>query len=90
MRYDLRPDREGWTVYDIASERPARLNDLTPPGDVAIERPGRPHDLVLVGLDYADADELVGLLNRAGRPRRLKRLSQWPLLGGAPRATQER
>jgi hypothetical protein len=60
--YDMRPDREGWTVYEIGSQRPAALEDLP-----------------LVGLEYEVADELVGLLNRSGQPRRPKRLSNWPL-----------
>ena len=64
MLFDMRPDREGWTVYETGTGRPALLDDLA-----------------LVGLDHEAADELVGLLNRAGRPRRPKRLSDWPLTG---------
>ena len=41
-------------------------------------RPVKVHDVVLVGLDYGPADEMVALLNRQGRTRKSKRLSDWP------------
>ena len=28
LPYDIRPDREGWTVFDVTTERPGFLNDL--------------------------------------------------------------
>jgi hypothetical protein len=28
MPYDIRPDREGWTVFDVTTERPAALEDV--------------------------------------------------------------
>jgi hypothetical protein len=28
MRYDMRADRTGWTVYDVATDRPVVLDDV--------------------------------------------------------------
>jgi hypothetical protein len=28
MRYDMRADRTGWTVYDVGTDRPVILDDL--------------------------------------------------------------
>jgi len=28
MRYDMRPDSTGWTVYDVATDRPVVLDDV--------------------------------------------------------------
>src|SRR4051794_530618 len=28
LRYDLRPDREGWTVFDVTTDRPAFFEEL--------------------------------------------------------------
>jgi hypothetical protein len=45
-RFDIRPDPDGWTIYDRDTNEPAVVDGLTS-----------------VGLPYADADELVDLLN---------------------------
>jgi len=46
-RYDMRPDDEGWTVYNVRTDEPARVKGVRQ-----------------TGLDIADADDLVDLLNR--------------------------
>ncbi len=46
MRFDIRPDSDGWTIYDRDTNEPAVV-----------------FGLASVGLPYADADELVGLLS---------------------------
>jgi len=28
LRYDLRPDREGWTVFDVTTDHPAFFEEL--------------------------------------------------------------
>ena len=28
LPYDIRPDREGWTVFDVTTERPASFEDV--------------------------------------------------------------
>jgi hypothetical protein len=47
MRYDMRPDRSGWTVFDVTTGRTVSLAA----------------DLTLVGVDHDEADRLVDLLN---------------------------
>lgn len=47
MRYDMRPDKSGWTIFDINTGRTVSLGG----------------DLVLIGVDYEEADRLVDLLN---------------------------
>jgi hypothetical protein len=46
VRFDIRPDPDGWTIYDRDTNEPAVVDGLAS-----------------VGLLYADADELVDLLN---------------------------
>jgi hypothetical protein len=46
VRYDIRPDRDGWTIYDRTTGEPATVAGFAS-----------------VALPYADADELVDLLN---------------------------
>ena len=46
VRYDIRPDRDGWTIYDRTTGEPAVVEGFAS-----------------VALRYADADELVDLLN---------------------------
>ena len=55
MKYDMRPDSVGWTIFHVTSGRPVALAE----------------DVVLVGVEYQEADKLVDLLNLcAARPRR--------------------
>ena len=28
MQYDMRPDRTGWTVFEVATDKPVMLDDL--------------------------------------------------------------
>lgn len=46
-RYDMRQDDEGWTVYNLRTDEPARVKGVAQ-----------------TGLDIANADDLVDLLNR--------------------------
>ena len=46
VRFDIRPDREGWTIYDRTTGEPAVVAGY-----------------VSVGLSFAEADDLVDLLN---------------------------
>ncbi len=46
VRFDIRPDPGGWTIYDRTTDRPAVIDGF-----------------VSEGLTFADADELVDLLN---------------------------
>ncbi|MFB0493219.1 hypothetical protein ABIE45_005805 [Methylobacterium sp. OAE515] len=46
-RFDMRQDDEGWTVYNVRTDEPARVKGVSQ-----------------TGLDIADADDLVDLLNR--------------------------
>ena len=46
VRYDIRPDRDGWTIYERTTGEPAVVEGFAS-----------------VALRYADADELVDLLN---------------------------
>jgi hypothetical protein len=46
VRFDIRPDQDGWTIYDRVTNEPAVVAGFAS-----------------VGLLYADADELVDLLN---------------------------
>lgn len=63
MLCDMRPDRVGWTVYDVDTGRPIVLDE----------------DVPLTELEHEAADRLVALLNRGSRPPRAKRLSYWPV-----------
>ena len=52
MQYDMRPDSIGWTIFHVTTGRPVALAE----------------DVVLVGVEYHEADRLVDLLNlRADR-----------------------
>ena len=48
MRYDLRPDKVGWTVFDVTTDRPVVLDN----------------NVALVGIDADSAHEMVALLHR--------------------------
>jgi hypothetical protein len=63
MLCDMRPDRVGWTVYDVYTGRPIFLDQ----------------DVPLTELEHEAADRLVALLNRGSRPPRARRLSYWPV-----------
>ena len=52
MHYDMRPDRVGWTVFDVTTDCPVVLDN----------------HVVLVGLDLDSAHELVTLLHRTITP----------------------
>jgi len=47
MQYDMRPDSIGWTIFHVTTGRPVALAE----------------DVVLVGVEYHEADRLVDLLN---------------------------
>ena len=46
VRFDIRPDLNGWTIYDRTTDQPAVVDGF-----------------ISEGLLFADADELVDLLN---------------------------
>lgn len=47
MKYDMRPDSVGWTIFNVTTGRRVALAE----------------DVVLVGVEYDEADKLVDLLN---------------------------
>jgi hypothetical protein len=36
MQYDMRPDRTGWTVFEVATDKPVMLDDLVLSGSTAM------------------------------------------------------